>query len=103
VHKGTRSTHAFDAPEHGGTDGLGLLEDFLLHEVFKATLKDALQLALESLDDPRHGHGAVLSLHVENSPAGALDMQHVSVFKSDRLLNRPCGYAFSTRPRVASC
>ena len=47
-----------DAPAHGVDDGLGLLEDLLLHERVKLALHDLVQLELDAVDRP----GAVICL-----------------------------------------
>ena len=49
-----------DAPAHGVDDGLGLLEDLLLHERVKLTLHDLVQLELDAVDRP----GAVICLEI---------------------------------------
>ena len=49
-----------DAPAHGVDDGLGLLEDLLLHERVKLALHDLVQLELDAVDRP----GAVIRLGV---------------------------------------
>ena len=47
-----------DTPPHGVDDGLGLLEDLLLHEVVVVALHDLLELHLERghLAGTRYGH-----------------------------------------------
>lgn len=42
-----------DAAAHGVDDGLGLLEDLLLHERVKLALHDLVQLELDAVDRPR--------------------------------------------------
>ncbi len=63
---------------HGVDDGLGLLEDFLLHEVAELALHDLLQLDLERLDGTHVGSSVVL-VHTVDVERALVDVSDIVI------------------------
>lgn len=72
------------ATAHGVDDGLGLLEDFLLHEVVKVALHDLLELELDGLDGTDVG-GAIVLVQTVNVELALVDVGNVVVLEVQHL------------------
>lgn len=83
--KGDSLLDRVETSTHGVDDGLGLLEDFLLHEVVEAALHDLLKLDLQGLDGTNVGHAVVLVQAVDVERA-LVDVGDVVVLKVQDLL-----------------
>lgn len=70
---------------HGVDDGLGLLEDLLLHEVVELALHDLLELQLEGLDGP-HVRAAIRLLKPVDVERALVDVGDVVVLEVQDLL-----------------
>ena len=70
---------------HGVDDGLGLLENLLLHEVVELTLHDLLELELEGLDSSNVG-AAIGLLETVDVERALVDVGNVIVLKVHDLL-----------------
>ena len=70
---------------HGVDDGLGLLEDLLLHEVVKVALHDLLELKLDSLDGTDVG-GAIVFVETVDVELALVDVSNVVVLEVEHLL-----------------
>ena len=70
---------------HGVDDGLGLLENLLLHEVVEAALHNLLELDLQSLDGTDVG-GSVILVQAVNVEGALVDVCNVVILEVQDLL-----------------